>query len=666
MVRRGHGRARALQIPALAFAEDESADLPARVGRVSDVGGELFLATQEHADEWAPIGLNYPVTSGDNLWVSANGRAEIDYGGGRFRLAGDTNLQVNALDDHQLALFVASGKVIVRVLSLEPGEVARIETPNTQIDIDRPGQYRVDVDAGQERTTLTVRAGEAGIRFAGGVQRTLPGQAATVMGIDGAGLAIQNGFGNDGFDTWSAARDLRYESGRGPAYVSPDMVGARDLDDYGTWESTQSYGPVWYPSTVAVGWAPYRFGNWTWVAPWGWTWVDAAPWGYAPFHYGRWVWVSGRWGWCPGTRFARPVWAPALVGWYGGHGWATGGPPVYGWVPLGWGEPYLPSWSRCSGNCWRKLNEPYAVAQTDRRVVAPPQRYANSTVPGAMTAVSAAVLTGARPVAPNQINVSTLPGATPPVLASAPNVTPLARQGVPRPTAAPVPASAQYRMLNRGNVRVATPPLASPTVVAPQPSMLPAGASQETPLRRSSAPAVLTPGNGGRTVATPPAREMPKSVVPMPGNAVIDNTADVWWCARKSGRIHGRSADARSEGPGGGGSRHRYSGNRAIGAAPCTCHGRGTGDTAGRNDSAGPPRRAARRCRCASYGSDEITPRGGGGSYCQRGWRAAGKIESPARVRVAPCARSIGQQGQAIVAIYPDPVAFAQSRFCAL
>ncbi len=505
----------ALQIPALAFAEDESADLPARVGRVSDVGGELFLATRERADEWAPIGLNYPVTSGDNLWVSANGRAEIDYGGGRFRLAGDTNLQVNALDDHQLALFVASGKVIVRVLSLEPGEVARIETPNTQIDIDRPGQYRVDVDAGQERTTLTVRAGEAGIRFAGGVQQTLPGQAATVMGIDGAGLAIQNGFGNDGFDTWSAARDLRYESGRGPAYVSPDMVGARDLDDYGTWESTQSYGPVWYPSTVAVGWAPYRFGNWTWVAPWGWTWVDAAPWGYAPFHYGRWVWVSGRWGWCPGTRFARPVWAPALVGWYGGHGWATGGPPVYGWVPLGWGEPYLPSWSRCSGNCWRKLNEPYAVAQIDRRVVAPPQRYANSTVPGAMTAVSAAVLTSARPVAPNQINVSTLPGATPPVLASAPNVTPLARQGVPRPTAAPVPASAQYRMLNRGNVRVATPPLASPTVVAPQPSTLPAGASQETPLRRSSAPAVLTPGNGGRTVATPPAREMPKSVVPM-------------------------------------------------------------------------------------------------------------------------------------------------------
>ena len=155
----------ALQIPALALAEDESADLPARVGRVSDVAGELFLATQEHADEWAPIGLNYPVTSGDNLWVSANGRAEIDYGGGRFRACRRHQSAGQRARRSSTRAVRASGKVIVRVRSLEPGEVARIETPNTQIDIDRPGQYRIDVDAGQERTTLTVRAGEAGNSF---------------------------------------------------------------------------------------------------------------------------------------------------------------------------------------------------------------------------------------------------------------------------------------------------------------------------------------------------------------------------------------------------------------------------------------------------------------------------------------------------------------------
>ena len=55
-------------------------------------------------------------------------------------------------------------------------------------------------------------------------------------------------------------------------------------------------------SVVAAGWAPYRYGRWAWVRPWGWTWVDDAPWGFAPFHYGRWVCGRGeRWCWAPGA-----------------------------------------------------------------------------------------------------------------------------------------------------------------------------------------------------------------------------------------------------------------------------------------------------------------------------------------------------------------------------
>ena len=81
--------------------------------------------------------------------------------------------------------------------------------------------------------------------------------------------------------------------------------------------------------SVAVGWAPYRYGRWTYAGSWGWTWVDDAPWGYAPSHYGRWAWIGSRWGWCPGTYVARPVWAPALVGWYGGR-WPGRTSPV-GW-----------------------------------------------------------------------------------------------------------------------------------------------------------------------------------------------------------------------------------------------------------------------------------------------------------------------------------------------
>ena len=90
------------------------------------------------------------------------------------------------------------------------------------------------------------------------------------------------------------------------------------------------------------GWAPYRYGHWAWVNPWGWTWVDDAPWGYAPFHYGRWVFVGGAWGWVPGPvvgRKWRPVYSPALVAWAGGPSFGVsigiGAGPAVGWFALG-------------------------------------------------------------------------------------------------------------------------------------------------------------------------------------------------------------------------------------------------------------------------------------------------------------------------------------------
>ena len=38
------------------------------------------------------------------------------------------------------------------------------------------------------------------------------------------------------------------------------MVGAADLDQYGTWSQMPEYGAVWYPNNVPVDWAPYRNG----------------------------------------------------------------------------------------------------------------------------------------------------------------------------------------------------------------------------------------------------------------------------------------------------------------------------------------------------------------------------------------------------------------------
>ena len=137
------------------------------------------------------------------------------------------------------------------------------------------------------------------------------------------------------------------------------MTGYQDLDAHGDWRPEGEYGTVWYPRSVADDWAPYRDGRWAWVAPWGWTWIDQASWGFAPFHYGRWVNINNRWGWAPGRHESRPVYAPALVGWIGNPGWSAsfsfGLAPAVGWFPLAPREVYVPAY-RYSPNYIRQIN----------------------------------------------------------------------------------------------------------------------------------------------------------------------------------------------------------------------------------------------------------------------------------------------------------------------
>jgi len=154
-----------------------------------------------------------------------------------------------------------------------------------------------------------------------------------------------------------AVRDRRADESVSARYVAPGTVGYEDLDEYGTWRQTPEYGAVWVPTSVSPGWAPYSYGHWAWIDPWGWTWVDNYPWGFAPFHYGRWVSWGGYWGWAPGPYWVRPWYAPALVAWWGGPGWGFGFGfgGGFGWCPLGFGEPFFP-WYRGSRFYFRNVN----------------------------------------------------------------------------------------------------------------------------------------------------------------------------------------------------------------------------------------------------------------------------------------------------------------------
>jgi Family of unknown function (DUF6600)/FecR protein len=516
-------------------------DLPGRVGRVANVAGELFIAPEAQPDAWTPAGLNFPVAGGDNLWVGNDGRAEVDVGGTQVRLAGDSNLHVSRLDDRQFALFVAQGRVSIRVRVLEGGELARVDTPNAQVTITRPGLYRVDVSPDREHTHIVVREGEVNVQTAGALQQVLPGQSANVDGANPQYATVQNGIGIDGFDTWVADRDRYYRVSASGNYVSRQMVGAADLAQYGSWTQNQEYGAVWYPNDVPVDWAPYRNGYWTEVGAWGPTWVDYAPWGYAPFHYGRWAYVNGRWGWCPGAYVARPLWAPALVAWTGGTGWgvsASVGGAVYGWVPLAWGEPYRPWWGRCSHGCWDRYNRPYAVnVAVWRPNSPPPTSYRNWNAPNAVTAVRGSTLYARQPVQQNLVRVSREQFATAPVLSTAPPVSGerTYRGQMQRPTNAPPPASSFQQAYSRpaqvpvnpaspGTMRQATPQQYSSPSTANVPPRAPTQATPSQPMQREDlrrspsyaqpTPPSQPPSHGqSQTRVAQPQQQMPQQPV---------------------------------------------------------------------------------------------------------------------------------------------------------
>ncbi|MBZ5601501.1 MAG: hypothetical protein LAO79_04265, partial [Acidobacteriia bacterium] len=149
-------------------------------------------------------------------------------------------------------------------------------------------------------------------------------------------------------------------------------------------------------------------------APWGWTWIDDAPWGYAPFHYGRWVFVGGGWGWVPGPVVVgvRPVYAPALVAWVGGPRFGVsvgigGGIGAVGWFPLGPREVFVPSY-RYSGAYIERVNVTNTVI-VNRTLIREGNvtnvNYVNRGVPGAVVAVRGDAMVGGRPVAAAAVRV---------------------------------------------------------------------------------------------------------------------------------------------------------------------------------------------------------------------------------------------------------------------
>ena len=320
------------------------AEPPARVGRVSLSQGQVGISS-EAGDQAAAAPVNWPVTSHNVLTTGRGARTEIRIGSTSIRLDGDSSLEVSELDDERLRLRLNYGSVSLRIRNAEALAGFELSTSNGRVRLQEPGRLRVDAERVQGTSVVNVFDGVALVDDRGTQLIVRAGRRAEIRDDDVfTGQATR-----DSFDDWSQQRDQVDDRSRSARYVTSEMTGYEDLDRNGTWRDDPEYGPLWLPTTVAAGWAPYRDGSWTWIAPWGWTWVDNAPWGYAPFHYGRWVQVDRRWAWAPGRHIGRPVWAPALVGWVGGSTWrqnfgAGGHRPAQGWYPLTPRDAFVPGY----------------------------------------------------------------------------------------------------------------------------------------------------------------------------------------------------------------------------------------------------------------------------------------------------------------------------------
>ncbi|MGA9511515.1 MAG: DUF6600 domain-containing protein [Candidatus Sulfotelmatobacter sp.] len=401
----------------LSSQDANTPDPPSRVARLNFMEGSVSFQPGGEND-WVTAVLNRPLVTGDNLWADEDSRAEIHIGSTALRLGPATGITLLEVSDRVVQIRLAQGSLIMKVRHVDDDDSYEIDTPNVAFVVAQPGDYRIDVDPDGNRTEVTVWRGRGEVTGGGSSYTVVANQYATFTGSDQLNYDLSQIPAEDGFDTWALDRDRQEDQSDSANYVSREMTGYEDLDAYGDWSYVAGYGMSWRPRVVVAGWAPYRFGHWAWVGPWGWTWVADEPWGFAPFHYGRWAFAGGAWLWVPGPSVVRPSYAPALVAWVGGgpgRNFSFSFGAGVGWFPLAPGEVFIPGYrvSRVYVNRVNITNTRLDMARVTNvynttvinRTTVNNITYANRGVSGGVTVVSRDTFVNAHPVARNVVSV---------------------------------------------------------------------------------------------------------------------------------------------------------------------------------------------------------------------------------------------------------------------
>jgi hypothetical protein len=347
-------------------------------GEVAEPGHVAFVdgtATLERDGQTDAVNVNEPVVAGDRIQTTS-GRLELLFSDGS---ALDLDEYSTAEILSPTLVRLSEGRIILVVNGAnDPAAAVRyqIDTPVASARTEGPGEYRVAVlgagDVGQ--TEVAVIRGAVTMGTERSSIALYAGQRSVVAG-DGAPSPPQpfNSARLDAFDRWSAMRRQARTYAATAQYLPGDLrMYSSTLDRYGTWQYSEPYGYVWYP-TVAPDWRPYYYGYWSPVRTYGWTWVGLDVWSWPTHHFGRWGFLRGSWFWIPGR-----TWGPAWVSWAAAPGYVS-------WCPLGFdGRPTF-ALSFSIGDPWvgwvvvPRTSFGFRGYYVNRHAIAPRHQFSRST-----------------------------------------------------------------------------------------------------------------------------------------------------------------------------------------------------------------------------------------------------------------------------------------------
>ncbi|MEK6287240.1 MAG: FecR family protein, partial [Acidobacteriota bacterium] len=366
----------------------------ARIDRVDGSVGIARAAYEDKELDWAEATLNTPVSVGDRIFARDGSRASIALTGRDYvQLNPSTSLDVLSLEEDRTQLALRSGSALFDVGPLEADDLYEVATPCGAVHFTEPGLYQVGMDG--DNAIISVLSGLAQVvgqdgYISNGQMFTLVGAVATEALASRLAPNLAGNIVDDYYrDRYPSTYDGHYQNydayledpfyydayrtSVSSQYLSADIPGIYELDNYGDWVDVDNYGRCWAPR-VSAGWAPFRSGRWDLDDLWGPSWVSSEQWGWAPYHYGRWASVNQRWFWVPGDLRTRREYSPAPVAFI----------PLaeeIAWVPLGPGEVYVPRYYDES------FRPRYLASQEVINVVTVQRTFVNFNAPGAVTVV---------------------------------------------------------------------------------------------------------------------------------------------------------------------------------------------------------------------------------------------------------------------------------------